>query len=92
MAKSYDLDEIEETQIDAAARELQQRIDRSVMISLLEESGWYRIDSIRIIENPALDSEVVVWAKENKILCLGQDGTYVFKRQQDAVLFTLKWS
>lgn len=92
MTKPIDLDEAYRDQLDDAARELQERIDRSVMMNLLEDIGWHRVDSRRIIENPGLEPEVLVWSQANKISCIGQDGSYVFKSKEDAVLFTLRWS
>ena len=92
MAESYDLDKIYRDELDAAAKEMQERIDRSVMMNLLESIGWHRVNSMKIIKNPALALEVSIWASENKISCIGQDGTYVLKNERDAVLFTLKWT
>lgn len=86
MKKKFKLN-IESDIIAKAAKEFARRIDFSVMAQLLQESGWVhvKVDSAEI-------SEVDDWVKQNVKDEFNQcENEWVFKSQQDANWFKLRW-
>ena len=73
--------------VEAAAKELCKRIDFSVMAGLLQESGW-----VHVKVDDADITEVDDWVKQNvKDTFNHYENEWVFKSQQDANWFKLRW-
>ena len=77
--------------LDHAARQLSESVDREMLWKLLEDSGWTRVAISRLTDNRhAID--IVEWVVSN---CHGdhkRNGReFLFEREQDAVMFTLRW-
>lgn len=79
--------------MDKFAEELQEEIDRSVIIQILEDYGWTKIDLSHKIHSLKTVVEMDTWCKSH-----AKDGyshchrTWVFKSEKDAVLFALRWA
>ena len=76
---------------DILVGKLKQEVDASVMFDLLEESGWHSVELPRFkSRHHAVD--IQDWIDENFIIDIyGYGSRFMFKHQQDATLFALKW-
>lgn len=80
-----------------AAKSIQEEIDMEVLMDLMVAlSGWHRIELDRI---PRTDdgtvSAMLSWCQENTTgdwKSAGFGRTWVFAHQQDAMMFSLRWS
>lgn len=77
--------------VDILADEIQREVDADVMIAMLEECGWYSVKLPRFKSgHHAVD--IQDWIDENNIRDIyGYGSRFMFKHQQDATLFALKW-
>lgn len=73
------------------ANEIQQEIDQSIMLHMLVEIGWTKVEFSAKDKDHATD--VVLWigshCKKNTWSRLGS--CYIFKNKKDAEWFILKW-
>lgn len=73
---------------------LQEEIDWEVMIDILTEIGWTKIEmdwSARIPESTA--QEVKEWCRQNlKGNYKGRGRQWLFEKEKDATMFVLRWS
>jgi hypothetical protein len=73
------------------ADEIQKEIDESIMLDMLVEMGWTKVELERLKDRyESIDIEL--WIDENckgKHTKLGR--TFVFEKKQDAEWFMLKW-
>jgi hypothetical protein len=73
------------------AKALQEAIDREVLWTLFEESGW-----IRVVLPPELDLEhsveIVEWLRESVSHPYEKfQNKFIFKDEKDAMWFKLRW-
>lgn len=83
---------LEQEMADVLSKEIQHEIDHEIMFVMLQEAGWYLIALERLLSmKHAVDIDE--WLKNN---CTSESfrwgRKFLFKKQQDAVLFSLKWS
>lgn len=84
---------IEEEVINQAAQNLAKDIDREILWSFLEESGWTRVRLHKLNGyNTLLDVEIKSWAKLNcKAEFEAHGFDYLFQDKKDANWFKLRW-
>ena len=80
--------------MDILAKEIQKEIDAEIMFNVLKDSGWYPVaDCKNLSFNKPLLYEVERWLTT---MCQGKyhiksHTDYIFERQDDAMMFSLKW-
>lgn len=78
---------------EEVAKVLQEEIDWEVMIDILTESGWTKIEmdwSSRIPDTTA--HEVKEWCRENLTgNYQGRAKIWLFENEKDATMFVLRW-
>jgi hypothetical protein len=81
--------------IDIMAEEIQKEIDAEILFQIYKAGGWYPVEKCHNLtfNKPALTA-VQDWLIEG---CIGQwhiksHTDYIFERQEDALMFALKWS
>lgn len=82
---------LEEEMVEHLSKEMQQSIDQEIMFAMLQDAGWHQIALERLLSmKHAVDIDD--WLKNN---CTSEAFRWgrkcLFKKQQDAVLFALKW-
>ena len=82
---------LQEELLAVATKEMSDAIDWEIMTSMMESSGWVKVELSRYTDNHhAID--VREWVKE---YCKGKTdsrgATWIFKDPADATLFTLRW-
>lgn len=83
---------LEDEIAEIAATEIQQEIDQQIMFDMLQGAGWHLIALERLLSmKHAVDIDE--WLKTN---CTSEAFRWgrkcLFKKQEDAVMFALKWS
>lgn len=71
------------------AKELQEEIDAQVLISVMRDSGWFKVvlREFNVYTNPDID----VWCRENNLEYHRFKTTFMFKNEADATMFRLRW-
>jgi hypothetical protein len=82
---------LEEKMIKKAGKELADEIDWGILSSLLIESGW-----TKVIRKPFASREEAVdisdWIENSRIGHMRGSGTvWLFEKEQDAIMFSLRW-
>lgn len=82
---------LEEEIINNLSKEIQQDLDQEIIFTMLQDAGWHLIALERLLSmKHAVDIDE--WLRNN---CTSEAYRWgrkcLFKKQQDAVLFTLKW-
>jgi hypothetical protein len=74
-----------------AAQRLAWEIDRGILWSMLEQSGWTTVTLSRLQDNHhAID--ITVWLEEHCQQQFKRNGReFLFENKEDAVYFALKW-
>lgn len=82
---------LEQSIMDQAAKRMSEEIDREVLWSLFEQSGWTRVSVSRLVDNKhAID--IAEWLKANCSSDYERNGReFLFESEKDAIMFTLKW-
>jgi hypothetical protein len=77
--------------LDHHARSLSIEMDRGIIWTMLEAKGWTRVAVSRLVDNQhAID--ISDWISANcQDSCERNGREFLFKSQQDAVMFTLRW-
>lgn len=81
--------------MDILAEEIRKEIDAEVMFEMLKDKGWYPVVGCRNLSfNRTALTQIQEWLTSG---CLGKwhiksHTDYIFERQEDAVMFALKWS
>lgn len=83
---------LEQELADDLSKEMQQEIDQEIMFAMLQDAGWHLIALERLLSmKHAVDIDE--WLKTN---CTSEAFRWgrkcLFKKQEDAVMFALKWS
>lgn len=80
--------------MDILAEEIRKEIDAEILFDILKENGWYPVVSCRNLSfNRKVLAEVQEWLASK---CIGKwhiksHTDYIFERQEDAMMFSLKW-
>lgn len=76
-------------QMDRIAREMQEEIDAQVMISIMRDSGWFKVElrDFKTYNYPDVDD----WCKLNNLEYHRFKTTFMFKNESDATMFRLRW-
>ena len=80
--------------MDIMADEIQKEIDAEVMFNIFKSAGWYPVvDCKNLSFNKPLLDQVEAWLTT---MCVGRyhirsHTDYIFERQDDAMMFSLKW-
>jgi hypothetical protein len=80
--------------MDKMAGDIQKEIDAIVMFNFFKQAGWYPVVNCKNLSfNHSALKEVELWLTT---MCGGEyhiksHTDYIFKRQDDALMFSLKW-
>lgn len=87
--------DLEKEMMRAFAEELQKEIDASVMFDMYKELGWYPVENCHNLSfnHPAL-KQVEAWLTDMATgkYHIKSHTDYIFEKQEDALMFQLKWS
>lgn len=94
MVKALHTSKIEEQMADQAAKILQEEIDWEVMIDILTEVGWTKVNIDWPRQMSAADAHAVKeWCRNNlQGNYNGRNRIWLFEKSQDAIMFSLRWS
>lgn len=82
---------LEDEIAESIAKEMQKEIDTEVMISMLQEHGWHLI-VLESLASMKQSIDITTWLEDNRTDEVFRWGRkFVFKKQEDAVLFSLRW-
>jgi len=89
--ESLDRDTLEQAIANKAAERMAKEIDRGILWSMLEQSGWTPVTLSRLQDNRhAVD--ITVWLEEHCQQQFKRNGReFLFESKEDAVYFALKW-
>lgn len=85
---------LQDEMMDVLAKEIQKEIDAEVMFEMYKQIGWYPVvDCKNLTFNKPLLDQVEQWLST---VCTGKyhiksHTDYIFERQDDAMMFSLKW-
>lgn len=81
--------------MDILAEEIRKEIDAEILFEIYKSNGWYPVEGCRNLSfNHKALTAVQDWLTEG---CIGKwhlksHTDYIFERQEDAMMFALKWS
>lgn len=81
--------------MDILAEEIRKEIDADVLFQMLKQQGWYPVVGCRNLSfNRSALTAIQEWLMSG---CQGKwhiksHTDYIFERQEDAMMFALKWS
>ena len=91
MKQTQTLTEYQERLVSDAAKDLARQIDESVLMDVLVEGGWTRVQLS--LYNPDKAIEILNWCE--KTLTKNQwkhlAGAFVFRKKKEAEWFILRW-
>lgn len=80
--------------MDIMAEEIRKEIDAEVLFEMFKRNGWYPVvDCKNLSFNKPMLDQVEHWLRT---MCVGKyhiksHTDYIFERQDDAMMFSLKW-
>ena len=86
---------LEEKYMDILAEEIQKELNAEILFNIYKANGWYPVENCRNLSfNRSALAAVQDWLTEG---CIGKwhlksHTDYIFERQEDAMMFALKWS
>jgi len=86
---------LEEKYMKILAEEIRKEVDADILFKMYKSNGWYPVENCRNLSfNRAALTEIQEWLTSG---CIGKwhiksHTDYIFERQEDAMMFALKWS
>lgn len=92
MDKTQTIEKYQEYLATTAAKEIEKQIDEGVMLDVLVEGGWTKVEFYFTSNKQAVD--IKNWCGENfkKNQWQRLQQFFVFRKKQDAEWFILRWS
>lgn len=85
--------DIEEQIVDAMAREIQEEIDWEIMCDMMKSIGWTTVKLKWPRMTESLAHEIKEWCRTNLTgIYRARGRTWMFSKEKDAVLFSLRWA